>query len=161
MPKLIKDNQIIEDNWLIVDADFDGNLPEQEVIVPLSYWTENKESLASRANVGVWLDSSEEPGVLAPDLASLPVIAINFPKFADGRGYSYARLLRERFNYEGEIRAIGDVLQDQLFYMKRCGFNAFAVRADRDIEQALSGLSDFSNSYQAGCDNPIPQFRRR
>ena len=161
MPKLIKDQQIIEDNWQVIDADFEGELSDQNSIVPLSYWLENKATLASKSNIGVWLDSHEEPSVLAEDANSLPVIAINFPKFADGRGYSYARLLRERFNFEGEIRAIGDVLQDQLFYMKRCGFNAFSVREDRDIEQALNGLSDFSNSYQAGCDNPIPQFRRR
>ena len=161
MPKLIKDNQIIEDSWQIIEADFDGDLPEKNVIVPLNYWISNKDALASKTNVGVWLDSHEEPNSLSSDLKSLPVVAINFPKFADGRGYSYARLLRERFNYDGEIRAIGDVFQDQLFYMKRCGFNAFSIRADRDVEQALSGLSDFSNSYQAGCDNPIPQFRRR
>ncbi|WP_250658324.1 DUF934 domain-containing protein [Alkalimarinus coralli] len=161
MPKLIKDNQVIEDNWIIVESDFQGTLPEQSVIVPLDYWLENRDALLARKNVGVWLDSHEEPAPLECDVDALPVVAINFPKFADGRGYSYARLLRERYNYQGELRAIGDVLQDQLFYMKRCGFNAFAVRADRDIEIALSGLSDFSNSYQAGCDNPTPLFRRR
>ena len=114
--KLIKDQQIIEDNWQVIDADFEGELSDQNSIVPLSYWLENKATLASKSNIGVWLDSHEEPSVLAEDANSLPVIAINFPKFADGRGYSYARLLRERFNFEGEIRAIGDVLQDQLFY---------------------------------------------
>ncbi|UZE97888.1 DUF934 domain-containing protein [Alkalimarinus alittae] len=161
MPKLIKDNQIIDDNWIVVDADFEGALPEQPAIVPLSYWNQNKASLSARSDIGVWLDSHEEPSHIASDLDSIPVVAINFPKFADGRGYSYARLLRERFNYKGEIRAVGDVLQDQLFYMKRCGFNAFAVRADRDIEVALTGLNVFSNSYQAACDRNTPLFRRR
>ena len=86
---------------------------------------------------------------------------MNFPKFADGRGYSIARLLRERYAYRGEIRAIGDVLQDQLFFMKRCGIDAYAVRADKDIEAALTGLRDFSEAYQAAVDQPQPLFRRR
>lgn len=161
MPKLIKDHQIIDDNWVIIDADFEGELPKQPVLVPLNYWLENKASLSDRADVGVWLDSHEEPSAIATDSKELPVIAINFPKFADGRGYSYARILRERFNFEGELRAIGDVLLDQLFYMKRCGFNAFDVRSDRDIEVALTGLNAFTNSYQAASDQPTPLFRRR
>jgi uncharacterized protein (DUF934 family) len=86
---------------------------------------------------------------------------VNFPKFADGRGYSTARLLRERYGYHGEIRAIGDVLHDQLFFMKRCGFDAYAVRADKDIEAALAGFDDFSDAYQAAVDQPQPLFRRR
>ena len=161
MQKLIKDGQIIDDSTVILDSDFEGALPSGAVLVPLSFFKENKASLESRSDVGVWLDSHEEPEELIEDLEKLPVIAINFPKFGDGRGYSYARLLRDRFNYQGELRAIGDVLQDQLFYMQRCGFNAFAVRADRDITSALSALTTFSNSYQAACDTPDPLFRRR
>ena len=98
---------------------------------------------------------------IADDLAHFAVIGVNFPKFADGRGYSSARLLRERYGYRGEIRAIGDVLQDQLFYMKRCGIDAFAVREDKDIEAALAGLNVFSDAYQAAVDQPQPLFRRR
>ena len=161
MQKLIKDGQIIDDNTVILDADFEGELPNGAVIVPLSYFKEHKTTLKTRSDVGVWLDSHEEPEELIEDLDGLPMIAINFPKFGDGRGYSYARLLRDRFDYKGELRAIGDVLQDQLFYMQRCGFNAFAVRADRDITSALTALTTFSSSYQAACDNPDPLFRRQ
>lgn len=161
MQKLIKDGQIINDKAVVLESDFEGELPSGAVIVPLSYFNANKASFSSRSDVGVWIDSHEEPEELVDDLEQLPVIAINFPKFGDGRGYSYARLLRDRFNYKGELRAIGDVLQDQLFYMQRCGFNAFAVRADRDITSALSALTTFSSSYQAACDNPDPLFRRR
>lgn len=161
MQKLIKDGQIIDDNIIVIDADFEGEIPNSAVIVPLTYFKEHKTVLEKRSDVGVWLDSHEEPEALIDDLDSLPVIAINFPKFGDGRGYSYARLLRDRFKYKGELRAIGDVLQDQLFYMQRCGFNAFAVRADRDINSALTALTTFSSSYQAACDNPDPLFRRQ
>ena len=161
MQKLIKDGQIIDDSTVVLDSDFEGALPGGAVLVPLSFFKENKALLESRSDVGVWLDSHEEPEELVDDLEKLPIIAINFPKFGDGRGYSYARLLRDRFNYQGEIRAIGDVLQDQLFYMQRCGFNAFAVRADRDITSALTALTTFSSSYQAACDKPDPLFRRR
>ncbi|MDQ5959482.1 MAG: hypothetical protein QG592_561 [Pseudomonadota bacterium] len=89
------------------------------------------------------------------------MIGINFPKFVDGRGYSTARLLRERYAYQGEIRAIGDVLQDQLFLMARCGFDAFALRADKSVEKALGAFETFKAPYQAAVDQPQPLFRRR
>ena len=100
-------------------------------------------------------------GTLAGDCSALPLIAVDFPVFSDGRGYSAARLLRERYGFQGELRAIGDVLRDQLYYLAHCGFNAFAVRADRDIEDAFRGLSDFSDNYQATWARPAPLFRRR
>ena len=98
---------------------------------------------------------------IADDLQHFQVVALNFPVFSDGRHYSSARLLRERYKYQGEVRAIGDVLRDQLFYMKRCGFDAFALRADRDPYEALESLKDFSVTYQAATDEPLPLFRRR
>jgi uncharacterized protein (DUF934 family) len=111
---------------------------------------------------GVWLDSDEGPEALAGDIDRFAVmIGVNFPKFTDGRSYSSARLLRERYGYGGEIRALGDVLQDQLFYMQRCGIDAYALRADKDIEKALAGLSVFSETYQAAVDQPQPLFHRR
>ena len=91
----------------------------------------------------------------------LALIAINFPKFTDGRGYSMASTLRTRLGYKGELRAIGDVLRDQLFYMQRLGFNAFDVRADKDIHAAGQSLGDFSETYQGAVDQPLPLFRRR
>src|SRR5690606_12426030 len=98
---------------------------------------------------------------IAEDLQHFQVVALNFPAFTDGRHYSSARLLRERYGYKGEVRAIGDVLRDQLFLMRRCGFDAFAVRPDRDPYDALLGLKDFSVTYQAASDDPRPLFRRR
>ncbi len=110
--------------------------------------------------MAVWLAPGEEPKDLEDDLAALPLVAIHFPAFKDGRGYSYARELRTRYKFDGEVRATGDVLRDQLFYMTRCGFNAFEVRADRNIEEALQGLKDFSVTYQADVNDPRPIYRR-
>jgi uncharacterized protein (DUF934 family) len=132
------------------------------VLLPLAVWLARRdEIIAGGGQIGVWLDSHEGPEALAGDIEHFAVIAVNFPKFTDGRSYSSARLLRERHHFHGEIRAIGDVLQDQLFYMRRCGINAYALRADKDIDRALAGLSVFSETYQAAVDQPYPLFRRR
>ena len=109
----------------------------------------------------MWLDSHHDSATLADVLPRVALIAINFPKFTDGRGYSIASTLRSRFGYRGELRAIGDVLQDQLFYLQRVGFNAFALRADKDIDSAVKSLGDFSETYQGAVDQPLPLFRRR
>jgi len=142
-------------------------IPAGKVIVPLSAWLARKDELAPRlakGELGVWLDSFESPEALVEsidNLNRLALIAVNFPRFADGRGYSFAMLLRTRYGYTGELRAIGDVLHDQLFYMKRVGFDAYAVRADKNIEDALRGLNDFSEPYQSAVDVPMPLYRRR
>lgn len=167
MTEIIKNGQIVSDDWQVLKL-AEGETPETvalddgKQIVPLAVWQARKAAiLASGQPVGVWLDSHEGPEAIAADLTSFALVAVNFPKFADGRGYSTARLLRERYGYRGELRAIGDVLHDQLFLMKRCGFDAFAVRADKDIRAALAGLGDFSEAYQAAVDQPQPLFRRR
>lgn len=167
MPKLIKNGQIVEDAWHVLrlaegETAESVSLPDAPTLFPLPVWLARKDELLARiATTGVWLDSHEGPEALADDLEHFAVIGVNFPKFADGRGYSTARLLRERYGYSGEIRAIGDVLQDQLFFMKRCGIDAFAVRTDKDIDAALAGLTTFSDAYQAAVDQPQPLFRRR
>lgn len=120
--------------------------------------------MKARAALGVWLASDERPEDLKEDLkeniGQFQVIAVDFPKFSDGRGYSTAYNLRARIGYTGELRAIGDVLRDQMFYLQRVGFDAFAPRADRSIEDALKGLSDFSVKYQTSWDEKTPLFRR-
>lgn len=161
MQKLIKNAEIIDNTWQVLDKDFEDATPEDKSFVPLKYLLKNTELLERAESIGVWLDSDEEPAPLEPLLGKIKHIAINFPKFADGRGYSYARILRDKYKYEGELRAIGDVLHDQLFYMKRCGFDVFAVREDKDISAAIKGLDDFSNAYQAATVISDPLFRRR
>jgi uncharacterized protein (DUF934 family) len=167
MAKIIKNGQIVDDAWLVLklseeQAPESVALPDTPTLLPLAVWLAHKdEILARKQPVGIWLESNEGPESIANDLKHFTIIGVNFPKFADGRGYSTARLLRERFAYSGEIRALGDVLRDQLFLLKRCGFDAFAVRQDKDIEAALAGLTAFSESYQTAVDQPQPLFRRR
>lgn len=165
MPELIINDNIEPDDWQYLakpEEPEKQNVPDGKVVVHLSTWQAQYEPLSPRLKdkFGVWLDSDDEPEKLG-DPNQFSMIAINFPKFADGRGYSVARLLRDRYKFTGDVRAIGDVLQDQLFYMKRCGFSSFALRPDRSAEQAISGLSVFSVTYQGATDEPLPLFRRR
>jgi len=139
-------------------------VPEGKLIVPLAVWLAQGAALAARAaagTLGVWFASDERPETLKGQLAQFAVVAVDFPKFTDGRGYSIAYNLRMRLGYQGELRAIGDVLRDQLFQMQRCGFDAFATRQDRNIHDALKGLTDFSEVYQASVDQKAPLFRRQ
>ena len=162
MPQLIKDGAIVEDRWTLWREQPTGALPpEVPAIVPLSWWIAQRSALFARSELGVWLAPDADPQALADDIGSLPLIAVDFPQLGDGRGYSIARLLRSQYGFSGELRAIGDVLRDQLFYLGQCGFNAFAVRAERNLEDALRGLRDFSDSYQATAATPLPLFRRR
>ncbi|QJD58535.1 DUF934 domain-containing protein [Pseudomonas sp. gcc21] len=164
MQRIIKGDQVIDETWHLLPREV--TLAEvsnsDDLLVPLPLWQEHSHALLARdGGLGVWLEADEEVELIADDLQHFQVIALNFPVFSDGRHYSSARLLRERYKYQGEVRAIGDVLRDQLFYMKRCGFDAFAVRADRDPYEALESLKDFSVTYQAATDEPLPLFRRR
>ena len=163
MPNIIKGSDIVADDWTVLDKELalDSLLEDGKFIVPLEYWLANCEMLNTRGDIGVWLDSDQDTDNIADSCNHLPVIAINFPNFADGRGYSYARLLREKYGYTGELRAIGDVLKDQLYFLKRCGFDAYAIRVDRDVADAISGLEDFSDSYQVAVDQTEPLFKRR
>jgi uncharacterized protein (DUF934 family) len=165
MREIIKDKAIVSDDWIILrlvegDTAESAAIPAGKVIVPLTVWQAQRSVLQQRSDIGVWIASDERPEALKDDVAKLPVIAVDFPKFSDGRGYSIAYNLRARLGYTGELRAIGDVLRDQLFYMQRVGFNAFATRPDRNIHDALKGLTDFSEAYQASWDRKAPLFRR-
>jgi uncharacterized protein (DUF934 family) len=169
MRDIIRNKEVVADDWSVLRLE-EGQqaesvaVPDGKVIVPLAVWEAQRAALlqraGERADVGVWIASGERPEVLKDDLPQLAVVAVDFPKFTDGRGYSIAYNLRARLGFEGELRAIGDVLRDQLFLMQRVGFNAFAVRADRDIHDALKGLSDFTEPYQASWDRKAPLFRR-
>ncbi len=107
------------------------------------------------------VESGETADLVAEQADQFALICIDFPKFIDGRGYSAARLLRERYGYQGELRAVGDVLIDQLFFMKRVGFNSFALRADQDVEDAITAFQTFTNPYQGDVNDPRPLFRRQ
>ena len=158
--RLIKDRSIVDDGWALV-RDAAQSIPSAgPVIVPLSAWKSRRDELVARGDVGVWLAPADDPAELAGDAATLSLVAVDFPQFTDGRGYSIGRLLRERYGFAGELRAIGDVQHDQLYYLAQCGFNAFSVRADRNIDDALAGLTAFSDGYQL-TNARTPWFRRR
>lgn len=169
MPKLIRNGRVVDDSAEILVLDETQapealTLPEGQVFVPLAVWQAHKGMLSGRAGVGVWLDSHESVEDLAEDLESLSAVALNFPKFTDGRAYSGAALLRSRYAFKGEVRAIGDVLRDQFFFMQRCGFDTLQPKAgkysDAQLEAAIASLKDFSSPYQAAIDQPEPLFRR-
>ncbi|MCK2047022.1 DUF934 domain-containing protein [Chromohalobacter moromii] len=153
---LIAERRVQNDEWVLPTED--APRPENgRIIVPLAEWQE-----APGEDVAPLLASDTElTPELAEQLLDAPLIAIDFPKFTDGRGYSIARQLRERHGYRGQIRAVGDVLIDQLYYMSRCGFDTFLLREDQIVEDALNALDAFSLSYQPGTDTPEPLFRRR
>jgi len=163
---LIKHGTLVPDAWVLVRSpDELENLEKrsgEDLIVPLALWLTEQQSIASRqGQTAVWLNSNEIPESIAGYLDRLPLVALNFPEFKDGRPYSSARELRQRWRYQGEIRAVGDVLRDQLFFMKRCGFDAFLLREDQNLDAALSAFHDFQDAYQPGIIQPLPLFRRR
>ncbi len=162
---IIKNKAVVSDDWSVLrlaesDTAETVVVPVGRILVPLKVWLAQRDNLQHRADIGVWFASDERAEDLQSDVQKFSVIAVDFPKFADGRGYSIAYHLRSRLAYKGELRAIGDVLRDQLFYMQRVGFDAFVPRADKDINEALKGLSDFSLTYQASSDETQPLFRR-
>ena len=153
-----------QDEWIIVRL-AEGETPEGiavaagKHIVPLAVW-QAQPALQQRTDIGVWLENTTEPETLTLDWNRFPVIALDYPKFTDGRSHSIAYLLRNRLGYQNELRAIGDVLVDHLFYMQRVGFNAFSLRADQKMETALRMLKPFSVSYQGSTDDARPLFLR-
>ncbi len=169
MREIIKNKEIIQDDWTVLRL-AEGETPDAidvpagKQIIPLQVWLIQREELSARLkksqDLAIWFGSAEQAKDLGADAVLFPLLAVDFPKFSDGRGYSIAYNIRNRLSYTGEVRAIGDVLRDQLFYMQRVGFNAFATREDRSIQDALKGLTDFSESYQTSWDEKNPLFRR-
>jgi len=161
MAQLLKDNQIIEDSWAFLD-DSAETLPSGNLLLSLEQWQQFSDQLSQHnGELGLWLEGNAEIDTVIDSLQQLSLIAIKFPKFVDGRGFSLARLLRERYNYNGELRAIGEFIRDQLYLLKRCGFNAFQLTEDQDLSEASKSLSDFSETYQVSADQQEPLFRRR
>jgi uncharacterized protein (DUF934 family) len=164
--QIIKGREVVADDWSVLRLEETDNaesvaVPEGKIIVPLAVWLAQRDGLAGRAEIGVWIGADERPETLKGELDKFAVVAVDFPKFTDGRGYSIAFNLRKRLAYKGELRAIGDVLRDQLFSMHRVGFDAYATRPDRSIHDALKGLTVFSETYQASVDEDLPLYRRR
>jgi len=144
--QIIKDQHIIDNEWQHCDETTE--LPSGKVTVPCSRWMEQRDALISRGNIGLRLKATDSVDAIKDELVHFGCIAIEFAKFNDGRGFTQARLLRERYGYNGEIRAIGVFLQDQLYYMTRCGFNAFEFSAEQNLEKALIAFSAYTVTSQ-------------
>ena len=163
---LIKNRQLVPDSWQLLDVGTDGARASLaapgDVIISLPTWLALRDTVTARSGrTGVWLTGSDEPSAIAGDFQRLELIAVRFATFTDGRGYSIGRVLRERFGWQGELRAIGDVQRDQLHYLRRCGFDAFALHDAEEVDAAIRAFDDFSEAYQAAVDRPLPLFRRR
>lgn len=153
---LLKNGEVVDDPWTPLPED--GELTaEGDVVVTLEQWQGSRaELLARNGRLGLRLRSDQSPAQLAEDLEHFALIALEFPRFGDGRAYSYARLLRERYGFEGELRAVGNVLRDQLFFMLRCGFDAFEVAHDNAVAAWQEAVSEISVLYQPTGDGRRP-----
>ncbi|HSN71839.1 MAG TPA: DUF934 domain-containing protein [Steroidobacteraceae bacterium] len=145
MSRVLRQREIVADLWRVVDASTD---PADAVLLPLARWLAEREQWLERAGpLGVRLGPADPVAPLAPDLDRLSLIAIEFGAIGEGRGYTQARVLRERYGYTGELRAVGRVTQDQIVFLARCGFDAFALD-EAELESARAALDRYSVAYQ-------------
>lgn len=157
----------LQDPWILIDdlSDINEFILKQPHIIPFEQFKSladlQQKQLYSHTIKAFWLKNTTEIHLLTPYLNQLELICLNFPKFTDGRAYSQAVELRSHLKWPGEIRAFGDVLRDQLDHMYRCGFTSFAIREDKNVEDALKGLSSISINYSNSVIEPLPLFRRR
>ncbi|HXY21309.1 MAG TPA: DUF934 domain-containing protein [Burkholderiaceae bacterium] len=151
--------RIVADDWRIIESatQWDGSAG---AILPLELVVAQTARVRASGRAGVWLSPTDDPGCTAEFFDWIALIGVQFPKFTDGRGYSSAVLLRTRYHWRGELRALGDVLPDQLFALRRVGFDSFALRADRDPAAALGAFFPFSEVYQGSVHPSLPLFRR-
>jgi uncharacterized protein (DUF934 family) len=157
---IIKDGRIAGNDWRHI-AD-DEALPEDNITVSLKRWQAEKEGLIGRnAPLGLRLTAADAPETVAGDLQHFGLVVLDMAHFTDGRVFSQARLLRERHGYTGELRARGDFLRDQMFFLARMGVNAFEFPEGTDLEDKLRAFGEFSVTYQAAVDDPRPLYRRR
>ena len=165
MAEILKNGQVHSDNWQVLRPEADSDLttidvPAGQWLVPFALWQSQKATLKSRSDIGVWLSPEDDLAVVTAEFTAWPLVAIDFPKFTDGRGYSIAWRLRNHHKYTGELRAIGNVLVDQLFFMLRVGFDTLALDPKVSPELALKNLTPFPDAYQGSTDNPEPLFRQ-
>ena len=145
--QIIKDKQIIDDTWSYV-AD-DAGLKAGDISVSVARWKQDKHQLLARdGKLGIRIGPADSVDDIAPDLKDIQLIELDFPDFADGRLFSHAWLLRGRYNFQGEIRATGHYMPDQVFYLSRVGVNAFYPEKAEDLPVVLSHLHDFTVNYQ-------------
>jgi uncharacterized protein (DUF934 family) len=156
--QVIRHGRIEADDWL--------RLAEDEVVQPgrrqiISLARARRETVPVDAEIGVLLPNTEDVDLIAAEVLAFPLIALQFPTFGDGRAYSQARLLRQRHGYQGELRAVGDVLRDEMQLLARCGFDAMVPRADQNLADCLAALGDFTLAYQPAADRMTSILEQR
>jgi uncharacterized protein (DUF934 family) len=153
---LIKQGRIVDDPWLKLAED--GTVPATgAILLPYSVWEQQRETLHSRNGpIGIALAGDQPPALIEADVARFELIVLDFPTFKDGRAYSQARLLRERYGFTGELRATGDILRDQFLFLHRCGFDAFEVTTPDSAAAWEAALAEISVTYQPGTDDRTP-----
>lgn len=157
---LIRNGVLVEDVWARVGDD--SALPEGPMIVSLARWQAERETLSGRNGaLGIVLESHEVPEAIADDIDRFDLVCLSFPKFQDGRAYSQARKLRQRFGYGGELRAVGNVLRDQFAFMRRCGFDSFEVADAGAVEQWRYAMEEVSVVYQPAADGRATATQQR
>lgn len=151
MKRIIRNGKIVEDDWRRIDPEnapaFAPAAGETGLIIPLARymaWREAGQLPAEPCRIGVLLGPDDAPESVQPFLSQLALVAVHFPAFTDGRGYSLGRLIRMRYAFAGELRAVGDILRDQLYFLKQCGFNAFELRPDQPLDEAVSAFDDYA-----------------
>ena len=157
---LLKNGKLLRDRWQVAETLGEALQPGAK-LVSLELWQAERATLRGLGAVGVILPNDADPEVLAGDLDRIAAIVLQFPAFADGRAFSQARILRDRYGYAGEIRAEGPVFADQYSYLLRCGFDVVVVADDVNLDSWKKAASRFSNVYQPAADARIPAYRQR
>lgn len=155
--QILKQREIVVDTWKYADED----VAAPAVILPFARFQQERDQwLASGRQLGVKFAPADSVEALAHDLVRLSLIACEFGGIGEGRGYTHAQLLRRRYGFQGEIRAVGKIQRDQVFYMARCGFDAFEFPEGTDLNSALAAFDDFTVAYQPSTDRDVALRRR-
>jgi uncharacterized protein (DUF934 family) len=182
MRQLIRQRKVVADDWRysdeqglqqtrpeqagLSDAGADGSAvglrQERALIFPLQQWlAERQQWWLWDGKLGVRIGPTDDVAVLEHDFLRVSLVAIEFGGMAEGRGYSQAQLLRSRYRFTGELRAVGKIQRDQVFYMARCGFDSFEFPPGTDLNAVLTAFGDFTVAYQGAADGTVQPARRR
>jgi len=160
---ILRGGELVEDEWTMVeDGPTNAESAGGKVIVTLARWrTEGEALLCSHPAVGVLVPNTADIEAIHPEIGERPLIALQFPAFSDGRALSQAVVLRRRLGFSGELRAVGDVIRDLVFWLGRCGFDSIVPRGDQSLETCRAALTELTVAYQAAADAHAPVWVRR
>jgi uncharacterized protein (DUF934 family) len=162
--RILRRRELIEDEWTLLEETPapGGQVTGGKRIVPLALWREQRSALlGAHAAVGVLVPNTADVEAIYPEVRDRPLIALQFPTFSDGRALSQAVLLKRRLGFEGELRAVGDVTRDLVFWLGRCGFDSIVPRHDQSLEACRQALDELTVAYQAAADDHTPVWVRR